>query len=129
MNASELRIGNKIRVHSLNDRIGNEEYCEATVNSLGVGFIGYEAEKKYNHSSIGPIPLTEEWLGRMEFTREDEWSGIYLRVNDGLRLTGNAHGQVVLIDYMGREMLNVRCESVHQLQNLHFALTGKELKV
>jgi hypothetical protein len=64
---------------------------------------------------VEPIPLTEEWLNRFDWgNRKDK----DLAVSFGLT-SGTIH--FVAGNYY------VECYTVHQLQNLYFALTGEEL--
>lgn len=116
MDVKELRIGNLI-YNGINEVFSvNGE----TINNFNVGqaILG----------SFKPIPLTEEWLIKLGF---EEYSGmLYISVpeeygghiakyknQDNVRLEGCDDGQV------GIDILYV-----HQLQNLYFALTGKELE-
>jgi hypothetical protein len=118
----ELRIGNFIK--DVGETQDIYTVSEITLNSFTAGpMTVFRAGFEFDHG----IPITEEWLLKFGFKREDEFSIIYLEVNALLRLQGNAHGQVALSDKRSIEQLNVRCEYVHQLQNLYFALTGEEL--
>jgi hypothetical protein len=68
---------------------------------------------------INPIPITEEWLVRFGFEHEEtEYSNFQNK--DGVRLF--FHNGV-----WNYSSLNTVIKSVHQLQNLYFALTGEEL--
>jgi len=128
LKANELRIGNTIMskagivtVRSINDAsdgyyIGMSEYlCASNI----IEFTG--------------IPLTEEWLVRMGFKYQksgaggaDMWSGFgYWRLsNNDFNLIGTKSGTV----YFNR-CLDWQIKSVHQLQNLYFALKRTELKL
>jgi hypothetical protein len=100
MKANELRIGNYVY-----DTLGK-------VNTYIV---------KEPHNQVKPIPLTEEWLLKFGFER----SGLY-----------NVKDEVYVYDEYGLtdtgfeyrfNYTQIKLKYVNQLQNLYFALTGKEL--
>jgi hypothetical protein len=102
MKANELRIGNYI--HHLGRVM--------------------EVKKTYYVSLIldfcEPIPLTEEWLLKFGF----EKSSYYYEIK-GIAISLGEDGRTIL---NGCGEVNAKhCVYVHQLQNLYFALTGKEL--
>lgn len=118
MISSELRIGN---------------YVMYTENILTISSI----DKKrvvlddYNRpldflvrflNQIKPIPLTEEWLirfgfgGTREYYYDTEIGAIEFYFED----------EILVCDIYDSRNKNIKY--VHQLQNLYFALTGKELK-
>ena len=117
MEAKELRIGNWI-------------YSNTDKDIYRVDLI----ESWRNYLSISAIPLTEEWLLRFGFTKESNYfknylvlplysSSFLLKVNlkTGIISTG---GKDCLIEHSRYAHI----KSVHQLQNLYFALTGLELE-
>jgi hypothetical protein len=76
---------------------------------------------------LNPIPLTEEWLLKFGFVLcETEpwnvWSDELLYLTDVLK-KGDG------FNWMVKHNEAIPINSVHQLQNLYFALTGKELKI
>ena len=87
-----------------------------------------------NNKSIGGIPLTEEWLLKFGFER---FRGMY----KPFELPGNYNPSFQITDEKtnGNEIVYLTdCDDgrignpilyVHQLQNLYFALTGKELEI
>lgn len=111
MKASELRIGNLVQ-----DKTGNVK----TISGDTIAEIdGFD-----DRLLIEPIQLTEEWLLKFGFNE---------------RLIDKKHN-VLQYFINSFEVVNIRnifyfhypntisVESVHQLQNLYFALTGKELE-
>lgn len=116
MTAEELRIGNFV-----------EEY--GTVEIVGLRtFKQYLEMPKIMEDSIKPIELTEKWLKDFSF----EYDGSYWRPK------GCWHRYVFHQRFLFTNVLNLEPEGcivphahvyyVHQLQNLYFALTEKELK-
>jgi hypothetical protein len=116
MEAKELRIGN---------------YCkEITHSKNGIVKVSkrHFEEIEDNQIDLFPIPLTEEWLLKFGFKR-----------NSCIKI-GYSIGSVPQIDYYdGCIQVVTYCidgevtieldhiKHVHQLQNLYFALTNKEL--
>jgi hypothetical protein len=73
---------------------------------------------------IEPIPLTEQWLLDLGFEKKSFTYGlgklsICLRRSNGYENGRTYYNSWAIIDSMP--------EFVHQLQNLHYVLTGKEL--
>jgi hypothetical protein len=103
MKANELRINNWVRQRESDTYIQIEQYLLCN-------------EELCHYQ---PITITEEWLLKLGFERDNQgnwrlksgyhWIELYFY---HVYINGQ---QVVLIDY------------VHQLQNIWFALTGKEL--
>ena len=116
--ASELRIGNYVFD-------GNRELTQ--VKSIIEGAINYEldygnlwANQECYFENLNPIPITEEWLLKFGFEKceylKNTWD----------------NGSIIIslkYDIFYYELLNgtVDIKYIHQLQNLYFALTGKEL--
>lgn len=131
IDSKELRIGNKIL------RMGNV----VTVSTIDdcredhySGFLigNYEDLASYTPKEYEPIPLTPEILERCGF---EDTSGGY-RATGSEVVFSKLINQSVKIDlweqwptgyslpYYGNKL-----ESLHQLQNLYFALTGEELEI
>jgi hypothetical protein len=114
----ELRIGNWVKWP--NEKEPNEaEWAHG--HWLGV------FDKNYPFPD--PIPLTEEWLIKLGFEKQQEEHVWYeLQISSSLALIEgdkNGYMEVFLLDHDD----SVRVRYVHQLQNLYFALTGEELKI
>ena len=74
-----------------------------------------------------PIPLTEEWLLKFGFDRhhKDYFNNVILLKEIGewdLKLYPQGEVSSAI-------PMNIKIKSVHQLQNLYFALTGEELTI
>jgi len=108
MKANELRIGNYVY-----DNLGGVLKIK-----------GISLDSTLSH--IKPIPLTEEWLVKLEFIEHmDKNVFIHpsLRYSDKFKLREDG-----VIVFVSSEVYISDCKYVHQLQNLYFALSGKELK-
>jgi hypothetical protein len=112
MKASELRIGNFVKYLTLN---GNSEI-------LANGIYLFELGELELHE----IPLTEEWL--LKFGGIHETGGMYFFGNVGI-LHYRRENEFSLMNYNYKKgQIYTTIKYVHQLQNLYFALTGKELE-
>jgi capsid portal protein len=116
----ELRLGNFIRF--------NEKFPDDP--ELELDNEGPMNEDDFNHMLIDSefrknaeaIPLTEEWLKRFGFKRQNNaWNGPHK--NDFSLWNPPGEYGISLNDTIMCPVI----EYVHQLQNLYFALTGEEL--
>jgi len=125
LKASELRIGNYVNVPNYKQcpfRIDAFEHCSEKFIKVAqeVKLNGFEVHPlTWYGADLEPIPLTEEWLFKFGFEFTNGYGfkifGNWLQKEDDVYFY-NVNGNFIQIDY------------VHQLQNLYFALTGKELK-
>lgn len=135
MEAKELRIGNLINAPLYDEPIEVHSVCSAAndIFNRTTGEIPID--------TISPIPLTEEWLLKLGFDKY-QWCDdcAFIGFNNShmvLRFfNGEWHCDKAKItkDNRGQKMSNGKpiikngfIKYVHQLQNLYFALTGKEL--
>jgi hypothetical protein len=133
MNAQELRLGNYYYYHiidELDERKEWDEVCRIDVMDLDY-LLNYPDDKNYNH-----IPLTEDWLLKAEFDHFQGWLtkdafspghpsqrfDMYWSSKDGFMMKSRYQEDVPNTFYMRH------IKYVYQLQNLYFALTGKELE-
>ena len=84
----------------------------------------------YNICGIESIPLTEEWLLKFGFKKsnldkDNAWLNLKYRY---LNFYSDESVKFKKV-YLNVNKMDVICDSVHQLQNLHFALTGLELEI
>jgi len=107
MEAQELRIGN-VLFWSTNNDIVVVDHVHIRMCSV---------DRNNFNKLYKPIPLTEEWLVKFRFRCYDnKWD------TDEIIIMKNGDGYLYLAN-----QLHVNLFYVHQLQNLYFALTGKEL--
>jgi hypothetical protein len=116
METKELRIGNYLQSLSVEQ-----------VNSLSNNKIN-----GYYSSGFSPIPLTEEILDKAGFgmkyaTNPQEPNALRVRYLEDFELLRFEDEQIIF--HSGGHGVHNDVLYVHQLQNLYFALTGKELKV
>ena len=130
MEATELRIGNHVE-KSLKSGNGRKVFDKIRISDINHI---YEKDGSFNYE---PIPLTEEILLKCGFKiLKHEFDSTFYSINIldtvvYLRpsyLSGFYWG--FMLDKLEAEINDCkRIEHVHQLQNLYFALTGKELEI
>lgn len=111
--ANELRIGSWVKGAHSNDLFQVESVGEYGINAEVDGYesTGYAMEWQ-DLESIVPIPLTIEIL-----------------LKSGFKEAGLLYQKGWIHIDKNLSFLNTKLEYVHQLQNLYFALSGKELNI
>lgn len=84
-----------------------------------------------NYPFPEPIPLDETWLKRFGFEISTglTWSSGYTHEYNVFRRGNLTYNGVQSAWWFDGKLLHRQPESVHELQNLYFALTGEELKL
>lgn len=125
MNAKELRIGNYVTSEQ-----ANEYYEILTIVELDCELIIAEDEGGicFRNKDIKPIIITDKWLFKLGFNKINHIHGYdFFTLHNSKINKCNIDIYDKNTKYMGYSVLH--CEYVHQLQNLYFALTGKELEI
>lgn len=121
--ANELRIGNWVYGSSGKKliKIDYIKFDRIGMRLIGEGYAGLISESYEETIAFSkPIPLTEEILLKCGFEKEsDAYTYKYFELSYDFYCAVNS------CEYTIGEKIN----SVHQLQNLYFALTGEELKI
>ena len=108
MKVEELRIGNFLNYKESEVKFSIEDYREVEHGLLNF---------------MKPIPLTEEWLLKFGFNEsQNAWTIKHFN----LLLEYDEDGSY---DVMFEYYYISKLKYVHQLQNIYFALTYKELKI
>jgi hypothetical protein len=121
MKSNELRIGNWVEQPN-----GGVTRVTAILNDLQI-----KTETGYIDKYCRPIPLTEEWLLKFGFEK-DEIGQLFLEpyIDDvEANIVFYLEGDEVVLRDSFEDIFLTRVHFIHQLQNLHHALTGKELKL
>lgn len=118
MEAKQLRIGNLVQ----------DFECEPyifEIEKISKEWIVYRKGSIKTREAT-PIPLTEEWLIRFNFERQDnnwnmlcicnDWTYLYWEKLAGVQLSINKHS--IMLPHI---------QYVHQFQNLYHSLCGEEL--
>ncbi len=131
---NELRIGNL--VHFNNDGLFHEIRSVSRDKIHPIELIELDGSNGYAHncelSEIEPIPITEALLEKSGW----KWNGLtssFERYPDTdsrmhLRFVEN-NSSYTMFNYIRKCEIVKRIWHVHQLQNLYFALTGREIKI
>lgn len=122
MKASELRIGNFIERKI--EGIGNISWTKKRADYSEIEWASRHIEKfNLEHK---PIPLTEDWLIKFgfEYKNFNETKSVYWHIGDfGI----NVFDQKGFRCNQKGLLIGSKIQYVHQLQNLYYALTDKEL--
>jgi hypothetical protein len=122
MNANELRIGNFIYFIICNKEDSKlDELKKMKIDSTDFKYIQNDI------SLFEPIPLTEKWLSDFCFKKTNESEEVEWYNLDGFEIA--IHEEDGKVYFVYQHMVLRHITNVHQLQNLYFALTGKELLI
>ncbi len=121
----EVHLPIEIPMQILQIGLFNSDVLQADINPGKVKeFI------KVPNCYLSPIPLTEQWLKDFGFEQK-ALRVFYIGINGlklGIKLTSDDDGILMIRDRNGFDLgLNKEIKYVHQLQNLYFVLTDKEL--
>jgi hypothetical protein len=133
---NELRIGNYIRYEGkgffIVRRISHDDIEGVWVDD---GVISTDNDSP---EAFEPIPLTPELLEKVGFEEDTVWPDMYggrrweRTVGDMaielISITVTASGDTYSVQFWPMEE-GMECKSLHQLQNLFFALKGTELEL
>ena len=109
MKVNEFRLGNLIDTdYPILDK------------TIVVGIISRTKINGVDISKFKPILLTEEWLLKFGFDKNDELNFVNFSFTVHFWSNNNSY----MYNWIGG---NIELKYVHQLQNLYFALTNKEL--
>jgi len=103
MKASELRIGNFIHIHGKLIEIQKEDF-------------------NFDEKFMTSIIITEKWLFKFGFKGTE---GYYYDSEIGA-IEFYYEGEILVCDIFDHRNENIKY--IHQLQNIYFALTNKELR-
>lgn len=116
MKANELRIGNWVMVDPQNLP---QKVCDVMCDCVNT-----ENVQGAHYGLVGAITLTQEWLLKSGFERIQIKDLICYKTNQLELYQYASNNFKIFFEYADGE---VELKYVHQLQNLHFALTGMEL--
>lgn len=122
---NELRIGNWVTY--MGDRFGTIQYLKDVVYITG--------NTQWSYKSITPIPISSDILEKAGFEKIQEgsmshpevWRISYQRRVVENKIDISIRGEEEIYWLEGNTI--VELHFVHQLMNLYFALTGKELDI
>jgi len=121
---TEVRVGNKIMFSddsSIFEVSGIHEFGLDVVNDIEETYIEYD--------QFEPIPLTEELLLKCGFEYTDEEKEfLQLSVFRTFKLNADNSDNFSSVTFRINDT-TIEITSIHQLQNIFFALTNQELKI
>ena len=114
-------------------KIGNWVQFRHTETPVLITLGDFVREYKEEHlEDYEPIPLTEEWLERFGFEKDEEYDEGGLVDYRMILMSGSlefvSFWNSEEITGVNQPQTGVDVEYVHQLQNLYFALTSEELQ-
>ena len=137
MKPQELRIGNYVNFKDRNDIL----FCEV----IGIDKSGYihvirnfndgiQDDQPESIEDITPIPLTEEWLLKFGFLKEEKKYDVSLLNTttfwkNGLALTPIIDGKRFRTEMCSDYLSDINFDYVHKLQNFFFELKSEELTI
>jgi hypothetical protein len=135
MKAAELRIGNLVDVinrhHAVHmpygfvKKIGEIHFFKVRLYEHDKPFAIQPLTEMHDIADLSLIPLTEQWLLKFGFQTDN----ITYSIDGGILTIANTKEGFRHLLFGSFTDKGVHLKSVHQLQNLYFALTGKELQV
>lgn len=127
---NELRIGNYIQNDFSPSLVFQVDmlYLEGIIK---VGYSGNNIKAVGQIDLLKPVKLTKDWLINFGYVRDnflEQWmhkdDGVGIIISESDKKNNDEISFFIEFYYCF-----VQLESVHQLQNIYFALTGKELTI
>jgi hypothetical protein len=119
---SELRIGSLLQQEFGKIRYGSVTQINENTVRLKMEF----SRLMVSYKDIEPILITEKLLKRLGFIKLGELDFFYILESEmNLKISCD----LKMVAWYNLQLHNVKIKYVHQLQNLHFALTGCELQI
>lgn len=129
--ASELRIGNLLNWDC--DNLCAGEGYVSEIYEHGFRFVSNKGchPNGDEYKEIKPIPITAEWLEKFGFDKITEGGDNFCDEYLKSPVLIHCDGEDFWFGFDAGPKLrrNFAITSLHQLQNLYFALTGEELKI
>ena len=132
MKATELRIGNLVLDDTSDNimivsKIESVSYTEwNSGDKYNISCLQFGTKQSYYDGNFKPIPLTEEWLLKFGFEKDD-FSSRFIAYKNKIRLIHDTQKNTFLVDSVNHVKLYL--QYVHQLQNLFHSLCGEELQI
>ena len=125
LKANELRINNL-----LYDNLGRIIKVSEIREEHIIFYLSNNSKIKHTINSFKPIPLTEEWLLKFGFEKK-KWkakNSIYFELDKIEILLQDSYYKKGVTYFNSNLLFEYFPKYIHQLQNIYFALTNKELK-
>lgn len=125
INARELRLGNLLRHKSHHDLIFVVKGITETTLEVKSGTIQGYSEWNCADSMVEPLPLSESMLIDLGFTKRPSGQFV-IKANEYEWINVQVDKQEICHSILDKGV-NTPYNYIHELQNLYFALSGKEL--
>jgi len=126
----EIRLGNTIRcIHHLPVGFNAPLLIHADIGEIRE-YMVETADGFYKYKDIGPVPLTEDILLKTGLKKITDTEYIFSKSDENgvdIYLIKEMNSFFLSTEKGGK--YSIAIESLHQLQNLYFVLTGRELYV
>jgi hypothetical protein len=123
MKAQELRIGNYISEIGVDIDYNGNKISDGTFEVVKVDIDILKDILGCWEVYYTEIPLTQEWLIKFGFIKSTGWDDFEYFDKNGVHIYVCNDGTNEWFEYE----MEFKVKSVHQLQNLHFALKNEEL--
>lgn len=141
MKTTELRIGNYVdvinRSHKVHlpfntiKKVGSIDFFKVRLYQYDKPFALQPENWEVDTSDLSPIPLTVHWLEKFGFKVQQNGLWYLLEFSNektkGSFGVSYINGTIQIGDDVHTQAMK-SCKYVHQLQNLYFSLSGKELE-
>ncbi len=129
MKANEIRLGNIVEYHILDDPDEKKEWWE--VNVIDIDDIAYMLlDGDDGNDNYRPISITPQWLDDLGFIKPPSGKLLYKPmpiIKAEIHFEEFRKSLVCVVYCSTGSLIPIDIKYVHQLQNLYFALTGEEL--
>lgn len=128
IDVKDLRVGDYVYLQNSKTpyKITEVGYSEIEYPRYEASGISTESVFRTYVDNLNPIPISEELLLRCGFSEEND---NFYRADLG-NIVFNQYGYYIQLKECSSETIRViKITSLHKLQNIYFALTGKELEV
>lgn len=130
MDIKELRIGNFVKYRWAIIKVDSIYRCGINLKSVYNKYACQDqVTGRVKIKDVKPIPLTEEWLLKCGFIKGNDMFFLPVPMLDMEIHAVFFHGQYVIELHNHVKAIITEVKHVHQLQNLHFSLTGQELTI
>lgn len=127
MKANELRIGNWVNFTYKHKGEYNSRACRVIgLDDAGQILVLDKGLTLELRGEAQPIPLSPEVLEACGFAKDEQANGDVIWFRASVQYIYPKSGHPHFMHY-GYPISSQRCQSLHQLQNLYFSLTGEEL--
>src|SRR4051812_42955010 len=122
----DLRLGNLVQVGETRQQVSmiNNKTVSTTFRENG----GLPEVSEHRLEQVTPVPISDEIMIQCGFTFHPYFKFWQLISTEPPRSEMNVDHDFAVLDFM-RKPIGKNLSSLHQLQNVYYLLTGRELKI